>query len=78
MTDIRNDFADYIAELEARAKAEIAKEDAAWAALPQAEKDRILAEREAKYFTHDIPDSEECCEVCGYPLDHCECGEDDE
>ena len=29
-------------------RAEIAAEDAAWQALPQAERDRILAEREAK------------------------------
>lgn len=35
------------AKLEAKAKAEIAAERAAWEALPQAEKDRINAERDA-------------------------------
>lgn len=46
-----NTLADFIAEeekkMEEKAKAEIAAEKAAWDALPQAEKDRILAERDA-------------------------------
>lgn len=41
-------FSEYEAERLAKAKAEQAAEDAAWLALPQAEKDRILAERQAK------------------------------
>jgi len=54
----------YEAELLAKAKAEIAAEDAAWAALPQAEKDRIDAEREARFadlmeFDADADDEEE-------------------
>ena len=54
----------YEAELLAKAKAEIAAEDAAWAALPQAEKDRINAEREARFadlmeFDADADDEEE-------------------
>lgn len=41
-------FSEYEAERLAKGKAEQAAEDAAWLALPQAEKDRILAERQAK------------------------------
>jgi hypothetical protein len=41
------------AKLEAKAKVEIAAEDAAWAALPQAEKDRINAERDAYWAKFD-------------------------
>lgn len=41
-------FAEYEAELLAKTQAEIAKENAEWAALPQAEKDRISAARQAK------------------------------
>jgi hypothetical protein len=37
------------AKLEAKANAEIAAERAAWEALPQAEKDRINAERDAMW-----------------------------
>jgi len=46
-------------EEERRAEAErklIADEDAAWRALPQAERDRILAERAAKFNDVDIDD----------------------
>lgn len=41
-------IAEYEAEQLAKAKAEIAAEDAAWAALPQAEKDRINAQKAAE------------------------------
>jgi isocitrate dehydrogenase kinase/phosphatase len=48
MTSTTNDvFAEYEAEQLANTKAKIAAEDAAWAALPQAEKDRINAAKEA-------------------------------
>lgn len=42
-------FAEYEAELLEQARKRIAAEDAAWEALPQSEKDRIMAEREAKW-----------------------------
>lgn len=42
-------MAEHEAELEAKGKAELAKERAAWEALPQVERDRILAERQAKW-----------------------------
>lgn len=45
MGNMADFMAEYEAELGAKGKAEIDKEDAAWAALPQAEKDRINAER---------------------------------
>ena len=43
---------DYYAELEAKEARKIAAEDAAWIVLPQAEKNKINAEREARmaYF----------------------------
>jgi hypothetical protein len=41
-------FAEEEARMAAEARAEIAREDAAWAALPQAERDRISAAREAR------------------------------
>ena len=40
-------FDEYDEELMAKTKAEIAKGEAAWAALPEEEKLRIIAEREA-------------------------------
>ena len=40
-------FDEYDEELLVKTKAEIAKEDAAWAALPEEAKLRIIAEREA-------------------------------
>ena len=40
-------FDEYDQELVAKAQKEIVAEQAAWAALPQTEKTRILAEREA-------------------------------
>lgn len=42
-------FSQEEAEREAKGRAEIAAERAAWDALPQAEKDRWRAEREAKW-----------------------------
>jgi tagatose-1,6-bisphosphate aldolase non-catalytic subunit AgaZ/GatZ len=39
---------EYEDEMAAKAKLELAAEKAAWDALPQAEKDRIIAEREAR------------------------------
>ena len=41
-------FAEYEAELYEQGQRELAKEKADWDALPQAEKDRINAEREAR------------------------------
>lgn len=41
-------MAEYEAELLAKTQAEVAKEDAAWAALSPEEQARIIAEREAK------------------------------
>lgn len=41
-------FAEYEQELYEKGQAEIAQEKAAWAALPQSEKDRLNAEREAR------------------------------
>lgn len=41
-------FAEEEARMAAEARAELAREDAAWAALPQAEQDRISAAREAR------------------------------
>lgn len=71
-----------MAEDEAKAleqtRREIAAEDAAWKALPQSERDRISAEREAKFA--DIPDAEdeEACDECGEFPENCECDSDDE
>jgi len=70
---MNNDLDDYYAELEAKMKLQIATEDAAWLALPQADKDRILA---SKTHDHDIPDGEECCTECDSVMSECEC--DDE
>lgn len=42
-------MAEYEAERLAEARKEMEKEQAAWDALPQSEKDRIFAEREAKW-----------------------------
>jgi hypothetical protein len=70
---MNNDFDDYFAELEEKTKRQIAAEDAAWLALPQADKERILASK-----THDIPDGEECCEECDSLLSECECEDSDD
>ena len=62
MTDIWDMFNE---EEERRVAAErklIAAEDAAWQALPQAERDRINAEREAKWdalFSEEEPEDED-------------------
>lgn len=57
-------LAEYEAELEVAAKAQIAIEDAAWAALPQVEKDRVVAERDAKLAAMaDAPETNEEDEV---------------
>lgn len=53
-------FADYEEKRLAQSRAEIAKEDAAWEALPQSEKDRIMAEREAKFAA--MADAESECD----------------
>jgi hypothetical protein len=45
------------AALLAKAKAEIAREDAEWAALPPDQKLAIIAEREARYA--DTPDDDD-------------------
>lgn len=77
-----NPFDEYDSELMAKAKAEIAKEDAAWAKLPEAEKLRILQEREAKanalFDAMYNQDEEECCDECGEQLDYCICDDEDE
>jgi hypothetical protein len=49
MQDLNDIFAAEEERLLAEGRAAIAAEDAAWNALPQAERDRILAEREAKW-----------------------------
>ena len=60
MTDIWELFRE---EEERRVAAErklMAAEDAAWAALPQAERDRIIAEREAKWDARpDEPETDD-------------------
>jgi hypothetical protein len=59
MSDKRVTLGDLFLEEETRllekGREEIAQEKAAWDALPQSEKDRINAEREAKYA--NMPDS---------------------
>lgn len=55
--DLSNIFKEYEDQALSKARAEIAVEDAAWNALPQAERDRINAERESRF--QDIPDSED-------------------
>ena len=50
-------FADEEAAALEKGRAEIAAEDAAWAALPPEQKLAIIAAREARYT--DIPDDEE-------------------
>ncbi len=53
-------FDEYDLECEAKAKAEIAAEKAAWDALPQAERDRIMADRQARLEAFfDAPDSDD-------------------
>ena len=61
MKDMGDLMDEYEAEREARAKVEMAAEKAAWDALPQAEKDRINAQREAKFaaLMDFDPDEEE-------------------
>ena len=49
MQDLNDIFAAEEERLLAEGRAAIAAEDAAWNALPQAERDRILAEREGKW-----------------------------
>lgn len=56
----------------------IAAEDAAWRALPQAERDRIIAERQAKWDAlseEQETDNEDptSCDMCGDDLDDGEC-----
>lgn len=76
MTDIWEWFRE---EEERRVEAErklIAAEDAAWRALPQAERDRIIAEREAKkdaLFSDEEPEDPTSCDMCGDDLDDGEC-----
>ena len=50
-------FADEEAALLAKSRADIAREDAAWAALPPEQKLAIIAAREARYT--DIPDDDQ-------------------
>lgn len=60
--DIWDIFAEEEAKRLAETRAEIAAEDAAWRALPQAERDRILAEREDKWdalFSAADPEDED-------------------
>ena len=61
MKDMGDLMDEYEAEREARAKVEMAAEKAAWDALPQAEKDRINAQRAAKFaaLMDFDPDEEE-------------------
>jgi hypothetical protein len=64
MKDMGDLMDEYEAEREARAKVEMAAEKAAWDALPQAEKDRINAQRQAKFaalmdFDPEADDEEE-------------------
>jgi hypothetical protein len=65
MSDKRVTLGDLFLEEETRlvekARVEIAQEKAAWDALPQADKDRINAEREAQYenMVPDNPDDDE-------------------
>lgn len=61
-------FADEEAAALEKGRAEIAAEDAAWAALPEAEKIRILAEREAL-----IPDPVACPECGETEYHHADC-----
>jgi len=49
MSTLNDLFAEDEAIRLAKVRREIEAEDAAWAALPQAEKDRIIAEREAAW-----------------------------
>lgn len=53
MSTLAEFFAEEEKKLEEKAKAEIAAERAAWDALPQAEKDRINAERDAYWASLD-------------------------
>jgi hypothetical protein len=57
--DMADVFAEYDAEQLEKARAEIAAEDAVWTALPQAERDRITAEREAKWAVSEDEDEDE-------------------
>jgi hypothetical protein len=59
MTNIWDLFNEEEERLLAEGRAEIAAEDAAWQALPQAERDRINAEREAKNAEWDALLSDE-------------------
>lgn len=59
MTNIWDLFNEEEERLLAEGRAEIAAEDAAWQALPQAERDRINAEREAKNAKWDALLSDE-------------------
>lgn len=59
MTNIWDLFNEEEERLLAEGRAEIAAEDAAWQALPQAERDRIIAEREAKNAEWDALLSDE-------------------
>ena len=59
MTNIWDLFNEEEERLLAEGRAEIAAEDAAWQALPQAERDRITAEREAKNAEWDALLSDE-------------------
>jgi len=60
MTNIWDLFNEEEERLLKEGRAEIAAEDAAWQALPQAERDRINAEREAKWdaFFSGVSDDE--------------------
>lgn len=64
-----------------RATREVLAEKAAWDALPQAERDRILAEGEAKleamFAAEAAPEEIVYCDECGAPLDSSEIGGDD-
>ena len=77
------DLADLFEEENAKAlekiRKEMAAEDAAWKALPESEKLRIMQEREAKMnalFDETYAQEEEVCDNCGEFPENCEC--DDE
>ena len=70
-------------ELAAKAKAEIAEEDAAWNALTpeqqEAQAEARAARLEALYDSDDDDDEdEETCDDCDLPVDICCCSDDDE
>jgi hypothetical protein len=52
-------FDEYDQELVAKAQKEIVAENAAWAALPQTEKTRILAEREKLFEGLDVTNQDD-------------------